>query len=124
MILRSDARVLRLVSPQLTVHFKEESLVSICLFKTISTDFWPLWVFVLRLSPAAAGRAFSSCGGTGFLQQRRADSSLPWLPFLWSAGSGRAGSVAVARGLCHPEARGTFPDQGWNLCPLRWQVDS
>lgn len=33
MILISDRRVLQLVSPHLTVHFKEESLVSVWLFK-------------------------------------------------------------------------------------------
>ena len=30
----------------------------------------------------------------------------------------------VARGLSCPEVCGIFSDQGANLCPLRWQVDS
>ena len=30
----------------------------------------------------------------------------------------------MAHGLSCSEARGIFPDQGSNLCPLRWQVDS
>ena len=38
---------------------------------------------------------------------------------LYSAGSG-----AVAHGLRGHEASGILPDQGWNPCPLHWQVDS
>ena len=34
---------------------------------------------------------------------------------------GSTGSVVVAHGLSRPVA---FPDQGWNPCPLYWQVDS
>ena len=33
-------------------------------------------------------------------------------------------SVAVAHGLSCSAACGIFPDQGWNPCPLHWQVDS
>ena len=32
--------------------------------------------------------------------------------------------VIVAHGLSFPVARGLFPDQGSNLCPLHWQVAS
>ena len=35
-----------------------------------------------------------------------------------------AGSVVVAHGLSCSLACGIFPDQGSNLCPLHWQVDS
>ena len=35
-----------------------------------------------------------------------------------------AGSVAAVHGLSFSKARGIFPDQGWNLCPLHWQEDS
>ena len=38
---------------------------------------------------------------------------------LWGAAS-----VVVARGLSCPETCGIFPDQGLNLCPWHWQVDS
>ena len=34
------------------------------------------------------------------------------------------GSAVVARGLSCFVARGIFLDQGSNLCPLHWQVDS
>ena len=36
----------------------------------------------------------------------------------------RTGLVVVAYGLSCSAACGIFPDQGWNLCPLRWQADS
>ena len=35
-----------------------------------------------------------------------------------------SGSGVVAHGLSCPEAHGIFLDQGWNLCPLLWRVDS
>ena len=34
------------------------------------------------------------------------------------------GSVVVVHGLSCSKTRGIFPDQGSNLCPLHWQVDS
>ena len=34
------------------------------------------------------------------------------------------GSVVVVHRLSYPVACGTFPDQGWNPCPLYWQGDS
>ena len=39
---------------------------------------------------------------------------------LW----GVQASGAVARGLSYSALCGFFPDQGSNLCPLYWQVDS
>ena len=43
---------------------------------------------------------------------------------LRSTGSRRAGSVIVAHGPSCSAARGIFPDQGSNPCPLHWQADS
>ena len=37
---------------------------------------------------------------------------------------GMQASVVVAHGLSCPTASGIFLDQGSNLCPLHWQVDS
>ena len=34
------------------------------------------------------------------------------------------GSVIMGHGLSCSEAGGILPDQGWNPCPLHWQVDS
>ena len=59
-----------------------------------------------------AGFSLQSIGSryTGF------SSCSSWL----SSGS----SVVVVQGLWCFEACGIFLDQGWNLCPLHWQVDS
>ena len=55
--------------------------------------------------------AFSSCREWGLL-------------FIMVPGLFSAGSVVVVPGLSCSGACGTFPDQGSNLCPLRWRVDS
>ena len=47
--------------------------------------------------------------------------SSQWLPFLQSTGSRHVGSVNVVHRLSCCEI---FLDQGWNLCPLHWQVGS
>ena len=64
-------------------------------------------------------RAFSSCGKWGPLFIAVRGRLL-----LRSTGSRRAGSVVVVHGPSCSAARGIFPDQGSNLCPLRWQADS
>ena len=48
---------------------------------------------------------------------RRLGSCGAWAPEL-------AGSLVVMQGLSCSEARGIFPGQESNLCPLHWQVDS
>ena len=92
-----------------------------CLFFKINylfIYFWLCWVFVsLRgLSPVAAGGGHSSSRCVGLSLSR------PLL--LWSTGSRRAGSVAVAHRPSCSAACGIFPDQGSNPCPLHWQADS
>ena len=42
----------------------------------------------------------------------------------WRTGSGTWASVVMAHGLGCSVARGIFPDQGSNLCPLHQQADS
>ena len=76
------------------------------------------WVFVSvwGLSPVAASGGHSSSRCVGLSLSR------PLL--LRSKGSRRAGSVAVAHGPSCSTARGIFPDQGSNPCPLHWQADS
>ena len=80
--------------------------------------FWLCWVFVsvrgLSLIAASGGHSSSRCMGLSL--------SRP-LP-LRSTDSRRAGSAVVAHGPSCSAARGIFPDQGWNPCPLRWQADS
>ena len=80
--------------------------------------FWLCWIFVsvrgLSLVVASGGHSSSQCAGLSL--------SRPLL--LRSTGSRRAGSVVVAHGLSCSAARGIFPDQGSNPCPLHWQADS
>ena len=76
--------------------------------------FWLLlFIFVAAhaVSPAVASRGYSSLQCMGF--------SLRWLSLLQSMGS-----LVVAHGLCCPMACGIFLDQGSNLHPQHWQVDS
>ena len=68
----------------------------------------------LSLVAASGGHSSSRCVGLSLLRP---------LP-LWSTGSRRAGSVAVAHGPSCSAACGIFPDQGSNPCPLHWQADS
>ena len=79
---------------------------------------WLFWVFVsargLSLVAASGGHSSSRCAGL----------SLSWPLLLRSTGSRCAGSAIVAHGLSRSAARGIFPDQGSNPCPLRWQADS
>ena len=79
---------------------------------------WLCWVFVsvrgLSLVAASGGHSSSRCAGLSL--------SRPLL--LRSTGSRRAGSVIVAQGSSYSVARGIFPDQSSNPCPLHWQTDS
>ena len=83
------------------------------------------WVFV-------AAQAFSRCSKQGLLELWGPCFSWPWLLLLQSTGSRVfrlqqlqfQGSVAAAYQLSCSRACGIFPDQGLNLCPLHWQVDS
>ena len=63
---------------------------------------------------ASGGHSSSRCAGL----------SLSWPLLLRSTGSRRAGSATVAHGPSCSAARGIFPDQGSNPCPLHWQADS
>ena len=63
---------------------------------------------------ASGGHSSSRCAGISL--------SRPLL--LRSTGSRRAGSVIMAHGPSCSAARGIFPDQGSNPCPLHWQADS
>ena len=68
----------------------------------------------LSLVAASGGHSSSRCAGLSLLR-----------PLLLQSTSSRcAGSVVVARGPSCSAARGIFPDQGSNPCPLHWQADS
>ena len=68
----------------------------------------------LSLVAASGGHSSSRCAGL----------SLSWPLLLRSTCSRRAGSVIVAHGPSRSAARGIFPDQGSNPCPLHRQADS
>ena len=42
----------------------------------------------------------------------------------WALAASCGGFSSCGMGLSCPEAGGTFLDQGSNLCPVHWQVDS
>ena len=102
--------------PARWVFFVHDSFffLSICLFIYL----WLCWVFVsvrgLSLVAASGGHSSSRCAGL----------SLSWPFLLQSTGSRPTGSVIVAHGPSCSAARGIFPDQGSNPCPLHWQADS
>ena len=68
----------------------------------------------------------------GFSLWRGMHFSLQWLLLLGNVGSRgqelrslrHMGSVVVAHRVSCFAARGIFPDQGSNPCPLHWQADS
>ena len=78
---------------------------------------WLCWVSISArgLSPVVSSGGHSSSQCVGFSLSR---------PLLWSTGSRRAGSVIVAHRPSCSAARGIFPDEGSNPCPLHWQADS
>ena len=79
---------------------------------------WLCWVFVsvrgLSLVAESGGHSSLRCAGLSL--------SRPLL--LRSTGSRHTGSAIVAHGPSRSAARGIFPDQGSNPCPLHWQADS
>ena len=98
--------------------FKKMSVSFFLIFLCIYLYFWPCWVFIsvrgLSLVAASGGHSSSRCGGLSL--------SRPLL--LRSTGCRRAGSVIVAHRPSCSAARGIFPDQGSNPCPLHRQADS
>ena len=90
-----------------------------------SEQFPQLYLLVLRL-PAMAHR-LATCFylfifGCAVLQCM--GFSLQWLLLLQSIGSRHTGSVVTAHRLSCPMTCGILPEQGSNLCPLHWQMDS
>ena len=68
-----------------------------------------------------------------FLSLRPVGAALHWGAWASHCGGfsccrpralGIRASVVAAQGLSCSAARGIFPDQGLNLCPLHWQADS
>ena len=85
-------------------------------------SFISVYLFLAALGLRCCPCALSSCGERGLLLVVVSGFSLRRLVLLQSSGSGCVGSVVV-HGLSCPVACGVFLGQGWNLCPLHWQVD-
>ena len=88
-----------------------------------------IYLFMAVLGLRFCARAFCSCGKRRplFIAVRRLLTigfSLSRPLLLRSTGSRHAGSVVVAHGPSCSVARGIFPDQGSNPCPLYWQANS
>ena len=83
-----------------------------------------IYLFMAVLGLRFCVRAFSSVASGGHSSLRCVGLSLLWPLLLRSTGSRRAGSVIVAHGPSCSAARGIFPGQGSNLCPLHWEADS
>ena len=88
------------------------------IFLIIFIYFWLCWVIIAAcgISLVVASGVCSSLQCPGF--------SLQWLLLLQSMDSRHVGSVVVALGLSYSMACGIFLDQGLNLCPLHWRMDS
>ena len=91
--------------------------------------FWLCWAFTaawafLQLWRVGATlclwcMAFHHGGFSCFRARALGHISVVVAPGLQSTGS-----IVVAHWLSYSAACGVFPDQGWNPCPLHWQVDS
>ena len=110
-------------SPQwcltLLIHIQDKELAFYFIYLFIYLLIYLfIYLFLAVLGLRFCARALSSCGKRGplFTAVR---GPLP----LRSTGSRRAGSATVAHGPSRSAARGIFPDQGSNPCPLHWQAD-
>ena len=110
--------------PQPSNPFKRQPIPP-CSFFFFFNVIYLFILFLAVLGLCFCARAFSSCGKWGPLFIAvRGPLTIAASLLLRSTGSRRAGSVIVAHGPRCSAACGIFPDQGSNLCPLHWQVDS
>ena len=81
------------------------------------------YLFMAALGLCWHTQAFSSCGEQGLLFSCSEQASHCCAFSCWGARALQC-SVVVVHGLSCLTARGIFPNQGLNLSPLHWQVDS
>ena len=89
------------------------------------------WLFLEIIGDNLQAEIFSSWGEQGLLSSCGARASpcggfsccRAWALGVWASAVAAQDSVVVAQGLSCPEACGIL-DEGSNLCPLNWQVDS
>ena len=80
--------------------------------------------FWLCYVSAAARRLSLLVVSSGYSSWQCAGFSLQWLLLRWSTGSRYVSSGAGVHRLSCSMACEIVPDQGSNLCPLCWQMDS
>ena len=113
------------------INLGENSVIVTCIFYLF------YFIFLAALGLHCCAQAFSSCGERGLLfvvvhRLLIVVASLVAEQGSRCAGFSSCGTQALerrlsscgARGLSCSMACGIFPDQGWNPCPLHWQVDS
>ena len=84
-----------------------------------------IYLFLAVLGLHCCMWAFSSCSKRGLLFIAVSGLLIAVDSLVEEHGVlGARASVAVAQELSCSEARGIFPDQRLNPCPLHWQVDS
>ena len=91
-----------------------------------------IYLFMVELRLRCCVQAFPSCREHGTTPPYLQDTVflLQWLLWLQSTGSRvlvlqglwHVGSGVVALRLTCLAAGGIIPDQGWNPCPLHWQI--
>ena len=98
--------------------------------KHVNHIFWFVSTFTVFLSFGCIWPSLL-CAGFSVVVVSKGYSPLQWAGFPLQCFSccgaqplGSEASVVVANGLSCPTAHGIFPDQGSNLCPLHWKVDS
>ena len=83
----------------------------------VFNNFLKIYLFLVMLGLCCCVWAFSSCGEKGLL-------FVVVLKLLIALASFVVEHRFYGTGLSCPVARGVFPDQGSNSCPLRWQADA
>ena len=81
-----------------------------------------IYLFLAVLGLRCCTQAFSSCVRVTLHCGAWASHCGGFSCRAWALGA--LASVVVVHGLSCSAAGGIFPDQGSNLCPLHWQVDS
>ena len=102
----------------------------VCLFVLVFKEeffFFLIYLFIIYgcVGSSFLCEGFSPAVASGDHSSSRCAGLSPSRPLpLRSTGSRRTGSATVAHGPSRSTARGIFPDQGSNPCPLHWQTDS
>ena len=81
-------------------------------------------LFMATLGHCCCTQAFSSCREWGYPVVGVSRLLIAVTSLVAEHKTLITGSIVVEHGLIYSAACGIFPVQGFNLCPLCWQVDS